>query len=102
MQAFLEGSKPVEFKGRNREEVYGWVNQMLRQQRYDELKRCERGLVRLYVEKMTGLSPAQTTPLITIYLRRDEAKPPTYTRPRIDQRYTPEDIGMLAAFDQGP
>lgn len=56
IQAFLEGSKPVEFKGRNREEVYGWVNQMLRQQRYDELKRCERGWVRLYVEKMTGLS----------------------------------------------
>ncbi len=100
IQAFLEGSKPVEFKGRNREEVYGWVNQMLRQQRYDELKRCERGLVRLYVEKMTGLSRAQTTRLITIYLRGEEVKPQPYRRRRFAQRYTREDIVLLADLDQ--
>ena len=35
IQAFLEGSGEVGFKGQNREEVYGWVNQTLRQQRYD-------------------------------------------------------------------
>ena len=72
IQAFLEGSGAVGFEGRNREEVYGWVNQTLRQQRYEELKRSERGLVRRYVEKMTGLSRAQTTRLITMYLRGEE------------------------------
>ena len=69
IQAFLEGSGEVGFEGQNREEVYGWVNQTLRQQRYEELKRSGRGLVRRYVEKMTGLSRAQTTRLITVYLR---------------------------------
>ena len=75
IQAFLEGSGEVGFKGQNREEVYGWVNRTLRQQRYEGLKRSGRGLVRRYVEKMTGLSRAQTTRLITVYLGGDEVKP---------------------------
>ena len=74
MQAFLEGSGYVGFKGQNREEVYGWVNQTLRQHRYEELRRSGRGIVRRYVEKMTGMCRAQTTRLITVYLRGDEVK----------------------------
>ena len=68
IQAFLKGSGEVGFKGQNRDEVYGWVNQTLRVQRYEELKRSGRGIVRRYVEKMTGLSRAQATRLITLYL----------------------------------
>jgi hypothetical protein len=64
IQAFLEGSGEVGFKGQKREEVYGWVNETLRHQRYEEQKRSGRGWVRRYVEKMTGLSRAQTTRLI--------------------------------------
>jgi transposase InsO family protein len=100
IQAFLEGSGEVGFKGQNREEVYGWVNQTLRQQRYEGLKRNDRGLVRRYVEKMTGLSRAQTTRLITMYLRGDEVKPQTYRRRRFPQRYTREDIALLAGVDE--
>jgi hypothetical protein len=36
IRAFWEGSR---FQGRNREEVYGWIRQMLRNQRYPELPR---------------------------------------------------------------
>jgi hypothetical protein len=32
IQAFLQGSEEVIFEGRNRQEVYGWVNQTLQQQ----------------------------------------------------------------------
>ena len=46
IQAFLDGSGEVGFKGQNREEVYGWVNETLRQQRYEGLKRSQRGWVR--------------------------------------------------------
>jgi transposase InsO family protein len=99
IQAFLENSGEVGFKGQNREEVYGWVNQTLRQQRYEGLKRSERGWVRRYVEKMTGLSRAQTTRLITMYLGGDEVKPPAYRRRRFPQRYTREDIVLLADLD---
>ena len=100
IQAFLEGSGEVGFKGQNREEVYGWVNQTLRQQRYDELKRREKGVVRQYVEKMTGLSRAQATRLITVYMRGEEVKPQAYRRRRFARRYTREDITLLAGVDE--
>ena len=100
IQAFLENSDEVEFKGQNREEVYGWVNQTLRQQRYEGLLRSQRGLVRRYVEKMTGLSRAQTTRLITVYLRGKEVKLQPYQRRRFAQRYTREDIALLAGVDE--
>jgi transposase InsO family protein len=100
IRAFLEGSGEVGFKGQKREEVYGWVDQTLRQQRYKELKRSERGLVRKYVEKMTGLSRAQTTRLITIYLGGQEVKARPYRRRRFACRYTGEDIALLASLDE--
>jgi transposase InsO family protein len=100
IQAFLDGSEEVGFKGQNREEVDGWVNQTLRQQGYEGRKRSERGWVRRYVEKMTGLSRAQTTRLITVYLRGEEVKPQPYRRRRFSRRYTQEDIGLLAGIDE--
>jgi hypothetical protein len=100
IQAFLDGSGEVGFKGQNREEVYGWMDQTLRQQRYEGLLRSERGLVRRYVEKMTGLSRAQTTRLITVYLRGEEVKPQAYRRRRFAQRYTRADIALLAGVDE--
>ena len=102
IQAFLEGSGEVGFKGQNREEVYGWVDQTLRQQRYEEMKRSGRGLVRRYVEKMTGLSRAQTTRLIAVYLGGDAVKPQPYRRRRFPRRYTGEDIALLAKLDAAP
>src|SRR5450756_1248965 len=83
-----------------RDRVYGWVNRTLRQQRYEELRRSERGVVRQYVEKMTGLSRAQTTRLVTVYLRGEEVKPQAYRRRRFPVRYTREDIALLAGVDE--
>lgn len=54
IRVFLEARDGVGFKGRHREEVYEWVNQTLRQVRYQDLKRRGRGLVRRYVVKMTA------------------------------------------------
>ena len=100
IRAFLEASEEVGFKGRNREEVYDWVNQTLRAQKYEELKRRGRGLVRRYVEKMTGLRRAQTTRLITLYLEGEPVRPKAYRRHRFPQRYTRGDIDLLAATDE--
>lgn len=99
IRAFLEASEEVRFEGRNREEVYNWVHQTLRSQDYQGLKRSGRGLVRRYVEKMTGLSRAQTTRLITMYLGGEVVKPKPYRRHRFRQRYTREDVDLLAVVD---
>jgi len=100
IQAFLEGSGDVGFGGQKRGEVYSWVNQTLRQQGYERLNRSGRGVVRRYMEKMTGLSRAQTTRLIAMYLRGEEVKPQPYRRRRFRQVYRREDIALLAGIDE--
>ena len=85
IQAFVEGSGEVQFKGRNREEVYGWVNRTLRQQHYEDLNRSGRGRVRRYAQKM--------------YWQGEEVKPHVYRRQRFQQRYTGKDIALLADVD---
>jgi transposase InsO family protein len=100
IRAFLEASDEVEFRSRNRVEVYGWVNQLLRQLHFQELKRSGRGLVRRYVAKMTGMSRAQVTRLLAMYLCGEEVKPKPYRRHRFRLRYTREDVGLLAEVDE--
>lgn len=100
IRAFLAASDEIGFAGRNRAEVYGWVNQALCQQRYEELNRSGRGLMRRYLEKMTGLSGAQVTRLITLYLRGEEVKPRAYRRHRFPRKYSREDTVLLAAVDE--
>jgi hypothetical protein len=48
IQASLEASEEVRFHARDRGELSGWINQILRQQDYGRLKRRGRGLVRQY------------------------------------------------------
>lgn len=100
IRAFLEASNEVGFKGRNREEVYAFVSETLRQQRYHDLKRRSRGLIRRYLTKMTGLSRAQITRLVSMYLEGDPVQPKAYGRNRFAKRYTREDIALLAAVDE--
>jgi len=100
IRAFLKASNELGFEARNREEVYGWVNQTLRQQHYQELGRSGRGLVRLYVAKMTGLSRAQVTRLITRYLSGAAVQPKVYRRRRFPSLYTAADAELLAQVDE--
>jgi len=100
MQAFLEASGEVRFRAHDRRELYGWVNQTLRQQDYSRLTRASKGLVRRYVAKMTGLSRAQVTRLIGCYQQGGEVRPRAYRRHRFPQRYTRADIELLAAVDE--
>ncbi len=64
VRAFLEGNEEVCFQGEGREEIYAWVDRILRQQDYSRQSRADKGLLRRYVGKMTGLSRAQMTRLI--------------------------------------
>jgi transposase InsO family protein len=64
IESFLKASEEIRFEGENREQVYSWVEQLLRQQQYQKQGRKGRGLLRRYLEKMTGLSRAQGTRLI--------------------------------------
>lgn len=100
MQALVEASDAIGFEGHNREEVYGWVDQTLRQIRFGELRRKSRGIVRRYVQKMTGLSRAQVTRLVTVYQSGETVKAKVYRRHRFPKRYTGADVELLATVDE--
>jgi len=99
IQAFLEASEGVGFQARSRAERYGWIAGVLRGQGYVDLGKPAKGLVRSYIEKMTGLSRAQTTRIIKMYQSGGEVKPRAYRRRRFPKRYTMADIELLVEVD---
>jgi transposase InsO family protein len=76
------------------------VNQVLEQQSYRKLERAGRGLVRRYLQKMTGLSRAQITRLITQHLNGQPVQVKRYRRRRFPTRYTRADAELLAQVDE--
>ena len=99
IEAFLKASEGIRFEGESRQQVYSWVEQVLRQHQYAQQGRAARGLLRRYVEKMTGLSRAQVTRLIARYRANGKLQPIGYRRHRFPQRYTRADVELLAAVD---
>jgi len=100
IRAFLAGSREVRFAGQRREEVYGWVEQTLVRQQYASLDKPGKGLVRRYIARMTGLSRAQVTRLITAYGQAGRVKAVAYQRTKFATRYTAGDVNLLAYVDK--
>lgn len=100
IREFLKSSEAIEFVGCGRKDKYAWVERVLRAHNYGELSKRERGLVRAYVEKVTGMSVSQTTRLIRGFLDHGAVRAAPYQRHRFRCRYTPEDITLLAEVDR--
>ena len=100
IRAFLEGSDPVQFQASHRRERYEWMNVILREQNYERLGRGDKGLIRRYVAKMTGLSRAQMTRLIGQYLEGEPVHLRPYGRHQFPSRFTGVDRELLAAVDE--
>ncbi len=100
IQEFLRSSEPIEFTSDGREERYLWVERVLAAQKYRELAKGERGLVRAYLRKVTGLSEAQSTRLIRAFLDHGVVRAQPYQRHTFVARYTAEDIAWLAEVDR--
>lgn len=100
IQEFLKSSQAIDFTGHGRSEKYAWVERVLGAHNYGELDKRDRGVVRAYVEKVTGLSAAQTTRLIRAFLDHGVVRVELYQRHSFATRYTPEDIALLAEVDR--
>ena len=97
---FVEASEELRFTSQGRQQVYGWVEQVLVQQEYAQQGKAARGLVRRYIEKMTGMSRSQVTRLIARYTATGRVRPTVYRRRRFPDRYTRADIELLAGVDE--
>jgi transposase InsO family protein len=100
IRRFVSASEGLQFRGRHRAEVYGWVEQVLVGQQYARQGKAARGMLRRYLEKMTGLSRAQVTRLIARYVTLGRVPVTEYRRHRFATEYTRADAELLAQVDE--
>ena len=100
VRAFVEGNQPVSFTLTARTASHQWMTETLKRFRYAHVSRADKGLLRRYLTKVTGLSRAQVTRAITQFLKsgviEDRHKAPV--KPFVT-RYRPADIRLLAEMD---
>ena len=99
LQKVLESSTGIAFKGLRREAVYGWIESILKRFDYFRLGKKGKGLVKAYLERMSGISRAQMTRLVSRKLQVGSIKPSYEGCHRIAAKYTVLDHELLAQTD---
>lgn len=100
IREFLNASEEVEFESQNRQEVYNWMSRTLQKHGYDREKRPVKGLLRAFLQKMTGYSRSQVTRLVKRWAEDRELRKTAYRRRRFPRQYTAADIVLLASVDE--
>ena len=65
VREFLDGSQPIDLQVQTRAEAYAFVDQTVRRFDYILQGKTEKGVLRRFLTKVTGLSRAQLTRLLT-------------------------------------
>jgi len=103
VRAFLDGNQTADYAAVDRKSAYAFVERTLARFGYHhKLRKGEKGFVKRFLEKATGLSRAQITRLIAQHrktgrIRDRRRKPPARPFPR---RYTSHDLALLAQVDE--
>src|ERR1044072_744374 len=100
IRALVKANRAVQFTGQRRAEIYEWVERTLVRHQYAGLRRADKGVLRLYIGQMTGLSRAQVTRLIGGYQQTGRVKAAPYQRRRFASTYTSADVTLLAYVDR--
>jgi len=96
VKRFLKESEVIEFKKRFRKEAYEWIEEALERFDYLNLSKKEKGLIKKYLEKITGYSRPQVTRQIREYRETGRVKVKEYKRNKFERKYTNRDILLLA------
>ena len=99
MEEWVASSRHIGYAALDKEAIYGFIERILKAQQYRRLSKGQKGIVRRFLAKVTGLSRAQMTRLIRCWMdrRRIERKPAH--RPSFRTQYTQGDIASLAEVD---
>ncbi len=100
LRSFLGSSEALTFRRQSRAETYAWIEKTLRQYEYFSRSREEKGLLRRYLQKMTGYSPAQLSRLIAQFRQTGQVRLRPYQRHRFPRKFTREDQLLLAEVDE--
>ena len=102
VRLFIAGSAAVDFAGADRESTYEFTRRTLSRFEYGRLGRSDKGLLRRYLTKATGLSRAQVARLIRQHAdtgRIEDRRGGAPSRP-FERRYTAADVRLLAEVDE--
>ena len=101
MEAFLAGSQAIAFAvASNKDERYQFVEKILKRFSYPRLKRCEKGIVRQFLRKVSGYSRAQLARMIERYSKQGTLKRYQKTTQGFERIYSAGDTQLLAQLDQ--
>jgi transposase InsO family protein len=100
VERFLKKASKLGFKRQEQQEAYKWIQKILKRFKYLKLNKKDKGVIKQYIEKMTGYSRAQVTRLIERYICKGEIEKTKYNRNSFARLYTDEDIRLLAQIDQ--
>ena len=99
IREFVEGSRTIGFSAPKGEAIYEFIERVLKSQQYRHITRGQKGIVRHFLVKMTGLSRAQLTRWIGRWMKTRRVKRKAAYRPNFPRRYTAADIALLAGVD---
>jgi len=96
---FLSKPPIIEFKSISKNDRNEWIQNVIMDYKYLKCSRSDKGMLRKYIMRMTGISKSQLTRLINRYRRRGTLKPKAYERHKFERVYTKGDIELLADLD---
>jgi hypothetical protein len=100
MDDFVRASREIEFAGASRQEVYDWIGKTLGEQNYFQQRKKQRGIIRSYLNRMTGISMPQLTRLLRRYRQDGRITATSGRRHRFARKYTDADVSLLAEVDK--
>ena len=100
VRQFLSGASLVEFSISSKNESYKWIEQTLIRFRYGSRNKTDKGLLLDLIEKVSGYSRIQVKRLVKQYPVTGRIKRRQCTRQGFAQKYTREDIRLLADIDE--
>src|SRR5260370_28805395 len=99
IREFVEGSRAIGFAAPKGQAVYEFIERVLKSQQYRRINRGQKGIVRRFLAKMTGLSRAQLTRWIGRWMKTRRVQRKPACRPRFPRKYPAADIALLAGVD---
>jgi len=99
IKAFLKVDSAIKFKATSKKEKYKWINEVLNRFRYFRLRKKDKGIVRSYIVKMTGLSKSQLGRIIAKKRKFGKVFYNSTARHSFPRKYTPIDIALLIKTD---
>lgn len=98
MEKFLKTNRRLRFQ-LPIEEAYGLIRRVLERHRYGKLSKTERGIIRRFLQQVTGRSRAQITRLTGRWQETRKVERIVIQRPQFARKYTRADVALLVATD---